>query len=353
MRRSRSYSRVRRDRQARAVGGEAQQADRLGVEVAPRQRADLDRADDPAAVEQRHRQQRGDRAAERARVDAGGGNVGDRDRAALAGDALDDAVDDGLAGLALDDRVHAAGGARGDRARLVGQHGGGAIDVERVEDAVQQLAQELLEAHGAEHRGGDRLHDLQALGGGLGLGARRLRADELLAVALRAAALAQVLQLQDEVRPAAVACGRASDALTSTGIVVPRGPVEPALELVVADRARHELLARARVDADVGARAELVERVAEQLGGAAAERLLQRAVDVADAPVGVGARHPDRRVLERRAQLLLALGERAPALVELAEDLDLRAQDERVDRLEEVVDGARRRSRGRRARRSC
>ena len=116
-------------------------------------------------------------------------------------DAFDDAVDRGRR-LALDGRVHAARRARDDRARLVGQHGGGTVDVERLEDAVQQLAQQLLQALGAERGGGDRLHDLQALGGGLGVRARRLRADELLAVALGAAALAQVLQLQDEVGPA-------------------------------------------------------------------------------------------------------------------------------------------------------
>ena len=133
------------------------------------------------------------------RVDAVGGHVGDRDRAPLVRDAIGDAVDEGVARLTLDDRLHAAGGARRDRRQLVGQHGGGAVDVERFEDAVQQLAQQLLQALGAERGGGDRLHDLQAFGCRLGLCARGLRADELLAVALRAVALAQVLQLQDEV----------------------------------------------------------------------------------------------------------------------------------------------------------
>ena len=82
------------------------------------------------------------------------GDVGDRHRSALLRDALDDAV--GLVARgALDDRLDAARGARHDRARLVGQHGRGAVDVERLEDAIEQLAQQLLEVLGAE-RGGRR-----------------------------------------------------------------------------------------------------------------------------------------------------------------------------------------------------
>ena len=235
-----------------------------------------------------------------------------------------------------DHRVDAARGARHDRARLVHQHDRRAVDVECLEDPVQQLAQQLLEIRGAKCRDGDRLHDPQPLGSGLGLCAGRLRADELLAVALGAPALAQVLQMQDQIRPPA--CGRARErGADEDRDRRPARAHEPPLHLVLLDPPRQQLLALLGIDAGVGARSELVERAPEQLPGAATEHLRERPVDVLQAPVGIRSRHPDRRILERRAQLRLALGERAAALVELAEDLDLRAQHDRIDRLEEVV----------------
>ena len=66
----------------------------------------------------------------------------------------------------------------------------------------------------------------------------------------------------------------------------------------------------------------------------------ERPVDLGDAAVEVQPRHADRRVVERRAQQRLAARRGARLGVELEEDADLGAQDGRVVRLEDVVDGA-------------
>ena len=328
------------DRQARASRRQAEQIDRLGIEVVARERRDVQAADDLRARDERHAEQRADRRPERARVDARGGHVEDRHRPALARDELDDVV--GVrAAVALHDGRDATGGPRDERAGVaVGQHDGRTVDVERVEQRLEHLAQQPLEVFGTERRDGDRLHEPQPLGCGLGLRARVLGADQLLAVALGPAALAQVLDVEDEVRRRAVARRRQRDADEHRDRRA-GGTVQPPLDLVAGDRPGRELVALAVVDAALAARAELVERAPDEVLGPAADRLAQRAVDVAQAPGGVGARHPDRRVLERRAQQLLALDERPPALVALDEDLDLRAQHDGIQRLEEIVDGSR------------
>ena len=57
--------------------------------------------------------------------------------------------------------------------------------------------------------------------------------------------------------------------------------------------------------------------------------------------VEVAERHPARRGRERVAHQLVAAAQLAAVAVEIGEDLDLGAQHERVERLEQVVDGAR------------
>ena len=243
-------------------------------------------------------------------------------------------------GVALDDRVDAARRARDDVLVVVDEHERRAVDVERVEQAVEQLAQQRLEVLGTERRDRDRLQQAQALGRRLGMRARRLGADQLLAVALGAMALAQVLHVQDEVGLRALARGRLRDADEHRDRRR-AGAGQEALDLVARDPAARELLAQVVLGTAGVQRPELVERAPEQRLGLAAERLAERAVDVAQAAGGVGARHARRGVLERRPQQLLALGEGAAALVALDEHLDLRAQHDGIQRLEEVVDGAR------------
>src|SRR5204862_522573 len=130
--------------------------------------------------------------------------------------------------------------------------------------AIARLAQQPLESLGTERRDGDRLQEPQPLGRRLGLRARRLRADELLAVALGAAALAEILDMEDEVRRRALArrgLRRAHEHRDRRA----GGPRQAAFDLVARDDARGEVAPLVLVDAVVRARTELVERAAHEI----------------------------------------------------------------------------------------
>ena len=81
--------------------------------------------------------------------------------------------------------------------------------------------------------------------------------------------------------------------------------------------------------------------VRQQRGVRAVEHREQRAVRIQELPIQGHQSDPDRGMLERRPEPALALAQRALLLVQVDEDRDLRAQHERVERLQHVVHGAR------------
>ena len=87
---------------------------------------------------------------------------------------------------------------------------------------------------------------------------------------------------------------------------------------------------------------EVPERLAQELRLRAAEQLAERVVHLEPAAVHRAQPHPDRRALERRPEALLGGPQLGALLLQLEQHRDLRAQHVRVDRLQHVVDGARR-----------
>ena len=171
--RSRSYRRVRAIARLARPAASAEQVDRLGVELAPRQRADVQAADDLRAGDERHREQRADRRPERARVDARARarRGSPRPRARAATRSTTSSSPRAPCRARRRSRRRRRPARRRCRA-VVGQHDRRAVGVERLEQPVEQLAQQAVEILGAERRDGDRLHEPQPLGRGLGLRAR-------------------------------------------------------------------------------------------------------------------------------------------------------------------------------------
>ena len=87
---------------------------------------------------------------------------------------------------------------------------------------------------------------------------------------------------------------------------------------------------------------EPVERQPGERGRGLAAEPCQRAVDGAEPPAAVDDPDPERGVLEGRPEALLALAQRRVLLVQVDEDRHLRAQHRGIERLRQVVDGARR-----------
>src|SRR5262249_56927476 len=77
------------------------------------------------------------------------------------------------------------------------------------------------------------------------------------------------------------------------------------------DLAAHDALVALQIRRDLLGDHELHEPAAGQLLARVAEELAEARVVLEEAPVEIGEDHPDRRVLERSAEALLALQQRA------------------------------------------
>ena len=201
------------------------------------------------------------------------------------------------------------------------------------------LAHQVVERQVRERSVGAALDLLNRLGHRLGLGARRLLAQPLGALGLRPPALRDVDELPDAAarralgvvgeRHAEQDVDRASvaRAIAAFGLIARGLAAEHPLESLALGR--RVLLVR-----------ELPRHAPDQLPLAVAEHGLRSAVDLDQASLGIDQADADRRVRERRAEALLALLELRVLLVEVDEDLDLRAQHVGIERLEHVVDRA-------------
>ena len=178
----------------------------------------------------------------------------------------------------------------------------------------------------ALQRGGDRPLALQRRLGGRARGA----------LGLQPPALAQVVELHERRQDLAPGLahpeGQHRDGDVLEGAQAQLGARQHRGAVEAGDQQAPELVAVLRVH-------EVEDR------GAGADpspgQPLQRGIDAQQAPVGVDQRRARRQRGPGQQQQLVGARPRDALPLELAEDLDLRAQHGRLERLEHVVDGAR------------
>ena len=181
--------------------------------------------------------------------------------------------------------------------------------------------------------GGDRA---LALVGGLGLGAPGALLGEALARGLGAAALAQVVDLDEHREDVAVVLAHAPGEDRDRQVLV-------AGELQLGRRRHGRARQRGgqqRVERE--AIVELDQRAdGHAVDGATGRELLQHRVGAQHAALGVDQRGARGQRAPREQQHLVGARAGAALALEVAEDADLRAQHVRLEGLEDVVDGAR------------
>ena len=180
--------------------------------------------------------------------------------------------------------------------------------------------------------GGDRA---LALVGRLCPSAAGALLGEALARGLGASALAQVVDLDEDREDLAVVLAYAPGEDRDREVLVAR-------QLQLGGRGNRRAGHRGRQQRVEGQAIVLLDQRAH---GHAADRaalreLLQRRVRAQQAAVAVEQRDARRRGVPGAPQQLVGALALAAVALEIAEDLDLRAQHERVERLEDVVDGA-------------
>jgi hypothetical protein len=110
-------------------------------------------------------------------------------------------------------------------ARLLLEHHRGAVDVQHVADARQQLAQQVVQRQGGERRVGDGADRALALGGRLGLRAGGLLAHELLPRGLCAALRSRMSCTWTSSARSEPSSSRATEKLSSASICSPPAEV--------------------------------------------------------------------------------------------------------------------------------
>jgi hypothetical protein len=135
-----------------------------------------------------------------------------------------------------------------------------------------------------------------------------------------------------------VAHGDDADRHRARGAVGAGDVRRPRLAAVAVRRRRIQPLDQRRPVALVQ---HVVDRRARQQRGRTPGEPLQRRVDLQREAVEVAERHPGRRGGEGVAHQLVAAAQLAAVAVEVGEDLHLGPQHQRVEGLEQVVDGAR------------
>ena len=162
------------DRERGAVGGELEQVAVGRGEVARREGADVEDADDAALDEERHAEEAADPLLAEQRVeDVAMVDVGDDDRTPLGRDAPREAAADGDPDALLDLLLDALGGSRAQHAAVLLEHeDGGGVGVEDLAHAVEQRAEQVLRGQVGERGVGDALDGLDDAHGVLRLLAR-------------------------------------------------------------------------------------------------------------------------------------------------------------------------------------
>jgi len=189
----------------------------------------------------------------------------------------------------------------------------------------------------AEHRR-ERAVGVDDVSVGVEVDAVRQPGDELAELRLRApqgglglTLVGDVLELRDEVGGGAVGVAHERPAQHDVdgGAVFPEVAL---VEAVVRDLAARELPREVRVEVEVdvlGVGDALKGALRELVGGVAGD-LAQRAVHAQEAPVETDEPHADRRLLEREAEALFALGERARDGLALAVEARVVERDRRL-----------------------
>ena len=153
------------DGQRGAVGGQPEQRRVGGAEAAREQRADVERADRPALDDERHAEHRGDRLAERMRRPRGLRPQTSSAEAGRPSATTRWLMPPGATFHCRFCRPATSTAPRPGRPRgpaLLVQHDRRGVGGQHVGGALQQLAHERLEVHGAQRHVGDALHHLQA-----------------------------------------------------------------------------------------------------------------------------------------------------------------------------------------------
>jgi hypothetical protein len=180
------------------------------------------------------------------------------------------------------------------------------------------------------------LDALDGVGDGLRLRARRALAVAVSALALGPLLLGQVDDLDHPRGRAALLRARergGHEDVHGSSVGVP----QPALAAERPDSGLERGTQLVAVALAVLPHAELGERLRQELVLPVAEQRADGAVRLEPVAVGTDEPDADRRVLERRAEALLAGAQCRVLAIELDERRDLRAQDVRVVRLEDVV----------------
>ncbi len=216
----------------------------------------------------------------------------------------------------------------------------GRVDVERLRHARQERGHKLVEAEVGQRHVGDPLELAERRGHRLRLAAGALLELPAVAFALGGTPLRQVADLDDRVQRRPVLVGDHGGA-HERGHRLALGAEEADLHVEAGQLAGLDPPQVIAQHAAVVPVREARHAACQQIGVRAAEHREQCPVRVQEATVERRQRDPDRGVLEGRPEAALALAQRALLLVEVDEDRDLRPQHQRVERLQDVVDGTR------------